>query len=71
MYPDWLANVVVAPKKENKLKMCMDYKYLNKACPKDSFPLPNIDHMMKNEAWQLKITLLWKALTRWPLPLAL
>jgi len=26
--------------------MCIDYKDLNKACPKDSFPLPNIDRMI-------------------------
>jgi len=45
-YPDWLANVVVVPKKNNKFCMCVDYKDLNKACPKDSFPLPNIDQMI-------------------------
>ncbi|XP_070014773.1 uncharacterized protein [Nicotiana sylvestris] len=42
-YPEWLANVVVVPKKGNKLRMYVDYKHLNRACPKDSFPLPNID----------------------------
>jgi len=26
--------------------MCIDYKDLNKVCPKDSFPLPNIDQMI-------------------------
>ena len=45
-YPDWLANVVVVPKKGNKFRMCVDYKDLNKACPKDSFPLPHIDRMI-------------------------
>ena len=44
-YPYWLANIVVVPKKGNKLRMCVDYKDLNKACPKDSFPFPNIDIM--------------------------
>ena len=24
----------------------MDYTYLNKACPKDSYPLLNIDHLV-------------------------
>nr|XP_009788945.1 PREDICTED: uncharacterized protein LOC104236661 [Nicotiana sylvestris] len=36
-YPEWLANVVVVPKKGNKLRMCVDYEDLNKASPKDSF----------------------------------
>ncbi|GFS41652.1 hypothetical protein Acr_00g0075570 [Actinidia rufa] len=42
-YPDWLANVVVAPKKGGKWRVYVDFTDLNKACPKDSFPLPKID----------------------------
>ncbi|GFZ06814.1 hypothetical protein Acr_18g0009840 [Actinidia rufa] len=42
-YPDWLANVVVAPKKGGKWRVCVDFIDLNKAGPKDSFPLPKID----------------------------
>nr|CAN67611.1 hypothetical protein VITISV_011154 [Vitis vinifera] len=34
-YPDWLANVVVVPKKEGKWRVCVDYTNLNNACPKD------------------------------------
>jgi len=44
--PDCLANVLVVPKKNNKFCMCVYYKDLNKACPKDLFPLPNIDQMI-------------------------
>ena len=39
-YPNWLANVVVVPKKEGKWLVCIDYTNLNNACPKDNFPLP-------------------------------
>ncbi|GFY89059.1 hypothetical protein Acr_06g0009990 [Actinidia rufa] len=42
-YPDWLANVVVAPQKGGKWRVCVDFTDLNKACPKDSFSLPKID----------------------------
>ena len=45
-YPEWLANVVVVPKKGNKWSICGDYTDLNDACPKDSFPLPRIDQIM-------------------------
>nr|CAN80114.1 hypothetical protein VITISV_004221 [Vitis vinifera] len=34
-YPNWLANVVVVPKKEGKWQVCVDYTNLNNACPKD------------------------------------
>ena len=42
-YLDWLANVVLVKKENGKWKMCVDFTDLNKACSKDSFPLPRID----------------------------
>ena len=39
----WLANPVLVKKKIGKWRMCIDYTVLNKACPKDHFPLPRID----------------------------
>ena len=42
-YPNWLANVVMVKKANGKWRMCMDFTNLNKACPKDSYPLPCID----------------------------
>ncbi|XP_010695334.1 uncharacterized protein LOC104907994 [Beta vulgaris subsp. vulgaris] len=44
-YPDWIANVVMVPKPNDTWRMCVDYTNLNKACPKDSFPLP-IDRLV-------------------------
>ncbi|KAL5835807.1 hypothetical protein ACOSQ3_015358 [Xanthoceras sorbifolium] len=45
-YPEWLANVVVVKKKNGKWRVYIDFTDLNKACPKDSFPLPHIDMMV-------------------------
>jgi len=42
-YPEWLANVVLVKKASGKWRMCVDFTNLNKACPKDSYPLPSID----------------------------
>ena len=42
-YSEWLANVVLVPKKNGKMRMCIDFTDLNKACKKDPFPLPRID----------------------------
>ena len=49
-YPDWLANVVLVKKANGKWRMCVDFTYLNKACPKDSFPLPRIDQLVDSTA---------------------
>ena len=40
-YQEWLANVVVVPKKGGKWRVCVDYIDLNDACPKDSLLLPS------------------------------
>ena len=45
-FPKWLANVVVVQKKNGKWRVCVDFTDLNKACPKDPFPLPHIDSMI-------------------------
>ncbi|XP_058221013.1 uncharacterized protein LOC131331161 [Rhododendron vialii] len=39
-YPTWLANIVPVPKKNGKIRICIDFRDLNEACPKDDFPLP-------------------------------
>ncbi|XP_013721281.1 uncharacterized protein LOC106425107 [Brassica napus] len=41
-----LANPVVVKKKNGKWRICVDFTNLNKACPKDSYPLPNIDRLV-------------------------
>ncbi|XP_019051452.1 PREDICTED: uncharacterized protein LOC109113948 [Nelumbo nucifera] len=45
-YPKWPSNVVVVRKANGKLRICIDFVHINKAFPKDSFPLPRIDHLV-------------------------
>uniref|UniRef100_A0A2N9H0M9 Uncharacterized protein n=1 Tax=Fagus sylvatica TaxID=28930 RepID=A0A2N9H0M9_FAGSY len=55
-YPDWLANVVMVKKSTGKWRMCVDFTDLNKACPKDSFPLPRIDQQVDSTAGHKLLT---------------
>ena len=45
-YPEWLANTVVVKKTSEKWRVSMDFTNLNKACPKDPFPMPQIDQLV-------------------------
>ena len=45
-YSDWLANVVLVKKLSKKWRMCVDFTDLNKACPKDDYPLPEVGDLM-------------------------
>jgi len=47
-YPEWVANIVPIPKKDGKVRMWVDYRDLNRASPKDNFPLPHIDVLVDN-----------------------
>ncbi|XP_010507127.1 PREDICTED: uncharacterized protein LOC104783704 [Camelina sativa] len=49
-YPEWLANPVVVKKKKGKNRVCIDFTDLNKACPKDSYPLPHIERLVEATA---------------------
>ena len=49
-YPQWVSNIVVVPKKDDKIRVCVDFRDLNKASPKDDFPLPHIDVLVDNAA---------------------
>nr|GEY23232.1 hypothetical protein [Tanacetum cinerariifolium] len=42
-YHNWLSNLVMVKKHDGNWRMCVDFKDLNKACPKNGYPLPEID----------------------------
>ncbi|KAI5394773.1 hypothetical protein KIW84_061406 [Lathyrus oleraceus] len=49
-YPQWVANITPVPKKDGKVRMCVDYRDLNKVSSKDDFLLPHIDMLVDNTA---------------------
>ena len=48
--PKWLANIVMVKKANGKWRMCVDFINLNKACPRDSYPLLCIELLMDSMA---------------------
>ncbi|KAK9901410.1 hypothetical protein M0R45_002151 [Rubus argutus] len=51
-HPTWLANIVPVKKKNGQVRVCIDFRDLNKACPKDEFPLPNMDILIDSTSGQ-------------------
>ena len=46
LFLEWLANTVVVKKKNSKWRVCVEFMDLNRACPKDPFPMPKIHQLV-------------------------
>ncbi len=49
-YLEWISNFVLVRKATGKWRMCIDFTDLNRACPKDNFPLPKIIQLVNSTA---------------------
>nr|CAD1825883.1 unnamed protein product [Ananas comosus var. bracteatus] len=47
-YANWIASIVPVKKKNGQIRICVDFRDFNKACPKDDFPLPITELMIDN-----------------------
>jgi hypothetical protein len=48
-YAEWVSNIVLVEKKESgKLRVCIDFRNLNRATPKDEYPMPIADKLINN-----------------------
>ena len=43
MLTEWVSNIVLVMKKQGTIRVCVDYRDVNHACPKDNYPTPFID----------------------------
>ena len=46
LHLNWMSNIVVIKKKTSKWRVWVDFTNLNRACPKDCFPLSKIDQLV-------------------------
>jgi hypothetical protein len=44
----WVSNIVPVTKNQGTIHVCVDYRDINKACPKDNYPMPFIDQIIDN-----------------------
>jgi len=46
-YSNWVVNLVPVRKKNGEIRLCVDFRNLNKASLKDNYPLPKIDQLLQ------------------------
>ena len=57
-FPDWISNPVVVKKNNGQWRVCVDFTNLNKAYPKDSFPLPRTDQLVDSAVGHKRMSFL-------------
>ena len=58
LYPSWLSNTVVVKKKIGKWKVYVNFTSLNRACPKDYFPLLKMDQLVDSTSGHARMSFL-------------
>jgi hypothetical protein len=58
-YADWVSNIVHVEKKgSGKIRIYVDFRSLNRAMPKDEYPMPNDDDLINKAAGNKVISFL-------------
>lgn len=46
-YLDWVSNLVPVRNKRGEVKLCVDFRNLNKCSKKDNYPFPKMEHIIQ------------------------
>ena len=57
-FSDWISNLVPVRKKTGEIRLCIDFRNLNKASLKDNYPLPKMDHILQRVVGASRMSLL-------------
>ena len=57
-YSEWVSNLVSVRKKTGEIRLCIDFRDLNKVSLKENYPLPKMDHILQNLVGSKRISLL-------------
>jgi hypothetical protein len=47
IFSNWVANIVLVCKKNGEIRICVDFRNLNRCSLKDNYPLPKMDHILQ------------------------
>jgi hypothetical protein len=46
IYSKWVANLVPVRKMNGEIRLCVDFRNMNRCSLKDNYPLPKMDHIL-------------------------
>jgi hypothetical protein len=57
-YSDWVANLVPIRKKNGEIRLCVDFRNLNRSSRKYNYPLPNMEHILQKVTGASRISMI-------------
>jgi ribonuclease HI/uncharacterized small protein (DUF1192 family) len=57
-YSSWVANLVPVRKKNGEIRLCVDFRNLNRSSRKDNYPLPNMEHILQRVTGASRISMI-------------
>jgi ribonuclease HI len=57
-YSSWVANLVSVRKKSREIRLCVDFRNLNRSSRKDNYPLPNMEHILQRVTGASRISMI-------------
>jgi ribonuclease HI len=57
-YSSWVANLVPVRKKSGEIRLCVDFRNLNRSSRKDNYPLPNMEHILQRVTGASRISMI-------------
>jgi hypothetical protein len=57
-YSEWVANLVLVRKKSGEIRLCVDFRNLNRSSKKDNYPLPNMEHILQRVIGASRISMI-------------
>ena len=57
-YSEWVANLVLVRKKSGEIRLCVDFKIMNRSSKKDNYPLPKMEHILQRVTGASRISMI-------------
>jgi hypothetical protein len=57
-YSEWVANLVLVRKQSGEIRICVDFRNLNRSSKKDNYPFPNMEHILQRVTGASRISMI-------------
>jgi hypothetical protein len=57
-YSEWVANLVPVRKENGEIRLCVDFRNLNRSSMKDNYPLPKMEHILQRVTGSYRMSMI-------------